>query len=254
MVEQFKIAEVQFDLHSRIVQTILPFGSDPLHVRPRFSEEDAPVLNEEVAFQVFRDKPRISHEDAYQISVQFLEHFSLIRIPRGEPDSQQISFQISRDNHFEAVVPAFCGICPRGESAHGSMTFPILGETDGNIGGVGVFDRMSVLLIPFQDTLENEEGPKCEPVHVHHERFVGAERFEYLPDALLGGNALRLFEEGERNDFHWINVQGSTRACRFEFEVQLFEEKRYFCYYVIEDLNSGIHDNGRLKASVVIVV
>src|SRR3989338_3271101 len=100
---------------------------------------------------MFRDVGGVRHEDSQQIFVHCLECFSVISTSTSESDGEHIPFQISGNAHFKAIIPAFWTMCPRRESAHRPVALSVFRQTDGNVGGVSVFDNVCVFLIPTEN-------------------------------------------------------------------------------------------------------
>ena len=158
----------------------------------------------------------VSDEDAEQVSVEFLEHLSFVCVSRDEPDSKEIPLEISRNDHFEAVTPAFCGVSPRGESAHGPMTLRILRKPDWHISGVGMLHEMGILTIGAQEKQQYEPDVLPEPVEVHDQGLVMITQVEDIGQGFFTGNVLSGSEDAKGDD---VNDGDEEFATFSEFEL-----------------------------------
>ena len=81
------------------------------------------------------------------------------------------------------------------------MRFAILIETDGDVGGVGELEVMSVSIKQSQKGGDNFSQILGRSVQGHHEPIVGERGFNDLVQRFLSGDVLSLFQNNTSDRF-----------------------------------------------------
>ena len=79
------------------------------------------------------------------------------------------------------------------------MVFPVLVEANRNIGGVGMFDEVSIFSVDGQNQTDKFGDKVGDSVQTLSQCFVGAVRFDDFKQRLFGLNVLFLLEESQRD-------------------------------------------------------
>lgn len=106
-MKELQGTEVELDPESSPVHGELPEGSQPLHGLQGTNEQNPFPRNRHVLFQPLRDVSGVSDEKAKEILVDRPEEVPVVRSGEGEEETEEPAICISRQSHFEAVVPAF---------------------------------------------------------------------------------------------------------------------------------------------------
>jgi len=176
-------------------------------------------------------------------------------IPRSETKGKHPSFDIGGEVQFNPIKHAFSGVSPSSEPLHSFVVFRIFVETDGNVGGIGMFDDVRVFDIPRQNDFKEKESEYRESIHVDDERFVAARWSGDFVERLFRFDTLLLFYERKRYDINNGQSEFSTFV-RFSFEErrESVGEEFHFLLHLVKDGEYSFHTNSRTSKKVRLFV
>jgi len=98
--------------------------------------------------------------------------------------------------HFQPIECTFAAPAEFCQSFHCLVAVGILEETDRNVSGINMLNRMRIVSVDFHEQSEDNSGQKTEAIHVDDQSFVGTIRFDDFIGCPLGCDVVLLLKQG----------------------------------------------------------